>query len=115
MSKGAKKAVFLAVKICIAAGLLAWILTKVHWHDYVQDRQGKEYSVLRADPAERVPRMLQVATGTLWWEHRRDMPAGAFQPVGDTGNPIRMGFASTMAGSGRASWPCPCWAFCFRL
>jgi len=55
MNKTYKKACVLAVKILIAAALLAWVVSKTHWHDYVVTKEG-EISVkdLRLTGAEEV-------------------------------------------------------------
>jgi uncharacterized protein (TIRG00374 family) len=73
MSKKVWKRAMFVFKALIAAGLLVWVLSQVHWHDYVQDKDGKEYSVLEEYP-----------------------PIEQLRPIDDSGAVIRMGFASTM-------------------
>ena len=43
-----KKILLLVAKAVLAAGLLAWVLSKTHWRDYVVTDQGRTYSVIRA-------------------------------------------------------------------
>ena len=43
MSKNLRKTLLLVAKLVLAAGLLAWVFSRVHWHDYVQEIDGKAY------------------------------------------------------------------------
>ena len=47
----------LALKGVLAAALLAWIVSEVHWDDYVV-AGGEPYTVLQADPSRAEPRRL---------------------------------------------------------
>ena len=40
MQKKTRKTLILTIKLVIAAALLAWVLSNVHWHDYVVMRDG---------------------------------------------------------------------------
>ncbi len=88
------KTLLLAGKIAIAAGLLAWVLSRVHWHDYVVHRSsGNTYAVLGKSA-----RGLEVARGVLWWRTTEVRPADEFQPVKGARRVVRLGFASSVKG-----------------
>jgi glycosyltransferase 2 family protein len=78
-----RKAVLLVLKILVAVGLLAWVVSMVHWRDYVvakgQDgKSGKEYAVLEALPNANAPQWLRVSRGILSWKEEANRPAGDF-------------------------------------
>jgi uncharacterized protein (TIRG00374 family) len=98
MTPHRRRTMLLAVKVLLAAGLLAWVLSGVHWRDYVVGTDGRTYAVLAERPAtaER-PAELVVARGVLGWRRSRTASAGEFQPISGTAQVRRPGFATTIA------------------
>lgn len=96
MKKHIRKTLLLTVKLVLAAGLLGWVLSQVHWGDYVQSTDGTEYAFLRTvESGDR----LEVRTGKLWWASApEERPKTDFQPVGDTDVVVRPGFLTTLLG-----------------
>jgi len=92
-----RKAIVTTGKVLVAAALLAWVLSAVHWRDYAVAKDGKTYAVLSAKPAGGEPTELEISTGLLWWGHRRTMPVDHFQPIPGTSRVVRAGFATTVA------------------
>jgi len=67
-TKRARKALILSAKIVLAAGLLGWVLSQVHWHDYVKDKaDGATSAVLGVTGGGGEPVELRVSRGLLWW------------------------------------------------
>lgn len=88
----------LAAKILIAAGLLGWVLSGVHWQDYVVDARGRTYAVLAERPASPGrPAELEVASGVLWWRRSHTAPAEEFQTLPGTHQVRRPGFVTTVS------------------
>jgi hypothetical protein len=75
---GLRKTFLLAGKILVAAGLLAYVLAKVHWRDYAVTAEGKEKAVLARRIGAEGMQELQVATagGQGQW-----LKAQVFRPV----------------------------------
>jgi len=96
MKKHIRKTLLVTVKLALAAVLLGWVLSQVHWGDYVQGTDGTEYAVLRTlESGDR----LEVRTGALWWASDPQVrPRKDFQPVGDTDVVVRPGFRATLLG-----------------
>jgi len=96
MSKKARKIVLLTVKITLAVALMAWVLSKVSWHDYAVDASGKTFAVLGQKPGP--PPVLEVSTGMPWSREITDRPVADFKPVAE-GSPevVRKGFRSSLA------------------
>jgi len=79
MNKKIRKAAMLAAKLLLAAGLLAWVLSGVHWNDYVAatDADGKttmyaiasvqQHPALEAAYGKGESTWLVVTHGRLWW------------------------------------------------
>jgi hypothetical protein len=90
-----KKTITLTAKMLIAAGLLAWVLSGVHWRDFAKDAAGgKTHSILQHEGQGAEQRLL-VHTGG-WWSGRNEWrPASAFRQV-PGGGVIREGFVSTL-------------------
>ena len=99
MKKTNRKVLLLAAKIAVAAGLLAWVLGGVHWHDYVRARRGgKTYTVI-APPAEADgPRTIRVREGTLWWAREQTRAMAEFEPPPSGTGIIRPGFLTSLVG-----------------
>ena len=97
MKKHIRKTLLVAVKLALAAVLLGWVLSQVHWGDYVQGTDGTEYTVLRTlGPGDS---RLEVRTGMLWWaSDPQERPKTDFQPVGGTDVVVRPGFLATLLG-----------------
>ena len=98
MKKRYRKPLLLAVKILIAVVLLAWVLSRTHWHNYVVDREtGKSYAVLRARPSEGKVETLDVSAGMLWWTRvLTDRPAAQFLDDGTGAVRVFPGFAKSV-------------------
>lgn len=98
MTPSRRKSILVAVKVLLAAGLLAWVLSGVHWQDYAVGTDGHSYAVLASRPATTGrPAELEVASGVLWWRRSRVASAGEFQPIPGTAQVRRPGFATTVA------------------
>jgi len=93
-----RKTLLLAGKLILAAGLLGWVFSQVHWGDYVRGRDGREYNLADLPGAD--AGHLAVYTGSLWWKSPADLrPAGDFVPVSEGSGAVRRpGFFSTMFG-----------------
>ncbi len=101
MKKNIRKFSFLAIKMAIAAALLAWVLAKVHWHDYVISRDGETtYSVLDVrEAAPGLPQQLDVREGSIFNGESAIRNATDFKPISDDepDKVVRKGFASSLA------------------
>ena len=86
----------LAGKIVIAAALLAWVLSGVHWSDYVETKaDGKSHAFVKIiDSPE--GQMVQVSEGWFWSGKTRDFPIDKIKPVPQSDQIARRGFASTI-------------------
>lgn len=85
----------LGVKCVAAALLLAWVLSQVHWRDWVRDKDGRSWSVVRTvgDP----PEQFVVLRGSLWWAREATKPAAELTPVpGARDEYLRDGLASSL-------------------
>jgi len=92
------KTLLLAAKIALAAGLLAWVLSKVHWSDYVVDRSGESFDVVAQKAAPDGTPQLVVASGIGWWRQEQVRPASDFAAVPGTDRILRKGFVSCLEG-----------------
>ena len=64
MTTKVRKAVVLSVKLLVAVALLGWVISQVHWDDYVQTAGGKMYAVVgHPDP---MSKQIEVIQGPLW-------------------------------------------------
>jgi uncharacterized protein (TIRG00374 family) len=91
------KSITVAGKIALAGGLLAWVLSGVHWRDYAIGTDGRSYAVLAERPASAGrPAELQVAQGVLAWRRVRTAAVTDFQPLPGTSQVRRPGFATTV-------------------
>ena len=98
MDKKHRKLLLLAGKIVLAITLLAWVLSKAHWRDYVRTRDGQQtFAVveIRYDEQGQV-RTVRIARGMLWWETREDRPVGEFARDPGAGGLVHRGFAWTI-------------------
>ena len=86
-----RKAGLTTLKILLAAGLLGWVLSGVHWRDYVKvDGSSAEYEVLKAEPDTSAANSLVLRQGKLWWA--KDVSAsrsGEGWQLADGGAPVR--------------------------
>jgi hypothetical protein len=98
-SKRVRRIVLFVAKVALAIALLAWVLHGVHVNDYVVEKEGRSYAVVRA-PAPGEAQEYRVSRGTLWWRHERTIPARSLEPIpGTRGREfIRPGFLSTLKG-----------------
>ena len=82
-----KKLLVLCLKLAVTAGVLWWVLTAVHWHDYVVTADGRSLRVLDQQGGR-----VLVATdaGSQW------RPAEQFEPIG--GQFVRPGMPGVLAG-----------------
>jgi hypothetical protein len=99
MARGHRKLLLLVGKVLVAVGLLAWVVSQVHWHDYVVAKSnGKSYAVLQAIPSAAAPEKLLLKTGPPWARQpTQPRDAADFQPIPGTNQVIRTGFASSIA------------------
>jgi len=88
----------LAGKIILAAGLLTWVLSRVHYHDYVVDRQGRSWAVLETVGDQPEAPTVVVRTGWGWWAQRQMRPLNEFEPAQGSRQVIRPGLASNLRG-----------------
>ncbi|MGC9455569.1 MAG: lysylphosphatidylglycerol synthase transmembrane domain-containing protein [Phycisphaerae bacterium] len=97
MTRKVRHRLLLAGKLLLAAALLAWVVSKVHWHDYVLDDQGQTYSVVSVTPTEGKPEKLTVAEGTWGLGGRKVRDADEFvKPFEGAETPVHEGFASSL-------------------
>ena len=105
--KSRKKTLLVAVKMVLAALLLAWVLSKTHWRDYVMTDAGKTHAVIRpvqADPPSEGPKAYVVSTGMLWWQGEKKIACDELRSADDKAkrpNYVRDGFASVIVGINR--------------
>lgn len=100
MKKSVRKALILAAKLAVAAGLLGWVLSKVHWEDYVVTKAGGESLAVVGQPHPdwNSPQTLTVSRGMWWWKTvEADRPAADFEPMAQTGSIRRLGLRATLA------------------
>jgi len=97
MAPSHRKSILLTAKVLLAALLLGWVFSQVHWRDYAVDKGGKIYAVLaeRSAGPGRVAQ-LDVSSGLLWWRHARTAPADEFQMIPGTNEVRRPGFFTTI-------------------
>jgi len=102
MAARTRKLVILSVKLLVAAGLLAWVFSRVHWHDYVVDRKtGRTYAVMSIQVGPDGRQQLRLSQGLLWWRTENVRPAEQF--VESNGLIVRPGFAATIKNV-RIAW-----------
>ena len=91
-----RNSLLIGMKIIIAMVLLAWVLGKVYWRDYVQSGTGESYAVIcEKSVAGRVE--YEVATGMLWWRGSETISQSELHPLDvKSGKYVRMGFASSI-------------------
>lgn len=104
-----RKNLLLVGKIALAAALLLWVLSKVHWRDYVVDAEtGQSYPVLDTLPDE--PNQLLIDTASWqkpWKAEPESVPVDRFQripqarDVTGAGAVVRRGFASSLRDMSR--------------
>jgi glycosyltransferase 2 family protein len=112
-----RKALSLIVKLVVAGSLLAWVLSKVHWRDYVVAREAEnrqEFAVLEAWPDANNPQWLRVSSGMLWWKSESNRPADDFDVLrlkdgSAVGGLVQPGFQKTLE---RAALPLLAVALC---
>jgi len=94
MTKTARKALILAAKLLIAVAMLVWVISQVHWDDYViAESDGRSYPVLDAKPE-----YVRIATGPLWRRGAETRPRSDFRSLPQSGQVVRRGFASCITG-----------------
>lgn len=97
MTRKVRHRLLLAGKLLLAAALLAWVLSKVHWHDYVVDEQGQTWSVVSITPAEGPPEQITVAEGLWALDESQVRDADEFvKPFEVAETPVHEGFASSL-------------------
>lgn len=102
MKKPLRKALLNAAKLVLAVGLLLLIFSKVHWKDYVQTADGKNFAVEQALPSKEAPQTLVVSEGSLWWKKTSaTRPASDFVKIPsrdpNTATVLRAGFATAVS------------------
>jgi uncharacterized protein (TIRG00374 family) len=97
LKKKTVKLVLLSVKLCIAAALLAWVLSLAHWGDYVRTKPqfgGDDFTLI--SPPHPGQKQLQVSRGMLWWKTTSVLSAEQVLPVDAGGLLVRRGFAQSL-------------------
>ncbi len=93
MTAKTKKIFLISAKLIIALILLGWVLSQVHWRDYVVSRtDGKSYSVYDGVDSD----VLLVNQAGRWWKQPVERPVSDFEPVSSSQGVIRPGFATTL-------------------
>lgn len=99
MEKKRKKYLFLALKLVVAAALLAWVLSKASWNDYVISKDDKTYTVVSVEPNRQAPQYVVVAQGSLWNRTEQQLPIGQLKTVQSKSQGveyIRPGFVNSL-------------------
>jgi len=97
MNRPVRKYILLAAKLLVAAALLVWVFSQVHWHDYViDDETGVSYPVL--DRLEDQPAQLDVGASRPWRGPLGVRPVEQFQPLPGGEQVIRSGLATSLLG-----------------
>lgn len=94
MHKRTRKTILLLAKLIVAAVLLGWVISQVHWHDYVQTPEGKTYSV-GGEVDGNATGPIKVMEGPWWASKSTTRPISDFKPVGP-GQIVRPGFATSL-------------------
>ena len=76
LKKSLKKPLILAAKLLVVAGLLAYLLSAVHWHDYAVTAAGQELPVLSVAEGPGGARIQVERDGVRTW-----LPAEGFRPI----------------------------------
>ncbi len=97
VTKRTVKLALLLAKLCVAAALLAWVVSLTHWGDYVRTKPefgGKDFTLAAApSPGDKE---LQVYQGSLWWKTIRALPAEQVLSIDSSGLLVRRGFAQSL-------------------
>jgi uncharacterized protein (TIRG00374 family) len=97
MNRTARKTLILLAKAGIAIVLLAWVLGKVHWRDYVQVRaDGRTYPVLADLGGLGKAPAIRIAAGPAWSSRPEVRPAGDFVPRPGGVEVVRPGFVTSL-------------------
>lgn len=97
MYKRHKKKVILTLKIAVAAGLLLWLFSKVHWNDYViSSHSHNSYDVVSTPSPHADPQFVTVSTGWWWWKQTLNLGMDQLVAPEGSGGIIRPGFATTI-------------------
>jgi len=97
MKKSIRKSVLLALKIALAVALLAWVLSSVHWSDYVVVKGEKtSYDVVKSPAAPDRPNEILVRKGRFWKQVEQTLPRDHFEPIPNTDTVVRVGFLSSL-------------------
>jgi len=83
--KRARKALVVATKSLLALALLAWVVSQVHWRDYVTERGTERSFAILEKRAEEGACTLRLAEGMLWWRSERLEPCERFAPAAGGG------------------------------
>lgn len=94
-----RKFLLLAVKLAVAALLLGWVFSQVHWRDYVlAAADGKSYSVVKVLPEDGNPAEFLVERGYFAAGASRSFTLSQLEPIPGGEDVIRKGFASSLGG-----------------
>ena len=100
MKRRISKAILFAVKLLVAGVLLAWVVSQVHWRDYVQTHDGQTYSVVEPVKGLSPEGMVPVDEGSWWAGRVKFRPISDFAPVAEAeggGDIVRPGFATSLS------------------
>jgi len=100
MTKKPRKILLTVVKLLVAATLLVWVLSGVHWRNYVQAKDGKtEYELATSVEGGSTPRTLNVLQGRLWWAKQVQVNVNELKPISESDSSVvRKGFVSILVG-----------------
>jgi len=106
VTRRTRKILFVTVKLIVAAALLTWVFSQVHWHDYaVSKADGESHAVEQVLGPANAPESLVVSDGMLWWRtDPKTRPTDEFEPIegGQTREVIRRGVRTSLATINRA-------------
>ena len=95
-----RKLLLTAAKLLLAALLLAGVLSRVHWGDYVVLKDGSSGTIRARSEALDSGTSFTIATGHLWWADTKTVPADEVTKVEDADGDThrRSGLATTFRG-----------------
>jgi glycosyltransferase 2 family protein len=93
-----RKTLLISTKVALAIVLLAWVLSKTHWRDYIVTLEGQSHAILEKADAPDQPAW-RVATGFLGKGQPEILRAEQLMPLEPGGDEyVRRGFAATIQG-----------------
>ncbi len=97
MQKRTRKILLLSGKILLATLLLAWVVSQVHFRDFVRTRQGESYSLLSRETDQQDRKVFIVDASGWWTQEKRRIPAREVEPIDEGGERyVRPGFFTNL-------------------